>query len=752
MNDKFPDYSLFGEDAKKAKAQGLIDASWYQSQVDTKDMLRLLERKNGTAIRDTIIWVTLLIGSGAAGFLLWGTWWAIIPFFIYGIFYGTACDSRWHESLHGTAFKSDWMNRVLYEISSFMVVRESVYWRWTHIRHHSDTLIIGRDPEIAAPRPPNIPLQIANMFNLGDWVVYLKRVSTHFIGRVTKEDRDLLPESEFKKLYLGARLIVLIYAIVIGLCIYFGSILPLMYVGLPSIYGAWLMPIYSLTQHSGLNENVLDHRLNSRTIYLNRINRYIYWNMNYHIEHHMFPLVPYHALPDLHELIKKDCPKPYKNLASAWREIFSAWEKQKNDPSYFVSVTLPSPTKVSGEKANKTIRGDQNKVVNDWISICKTSDFLPADIKRFDYDNKTYSVYRTKNGDYYATDGFCTHGNSHLSNGMLIGNIIECSKHNGRFNLEDGSPRRSPVCIGLNTYKIKEEKNQVWLSLESIRKIEEKQKNDATTFRVISNNNLTSDIKELVLEPVDKPFRFISGDYVQLEIPPYEYHFDSMMVDDSFHSKWKEQNYFSQYAKNLEMTRRNYSIATNPFISNILKFNIRMHYSPSADKISAGIGSSYVFKLQAGDMVKGYGPFGDFHIKDHSEKEMVYIGGGAGMAPLRSHISYLLETKKTQSKVSYWYGARTENDLFYMDYFKKLSQAHDNFDFQVALSNISAKEESSYPRGFIHEVFEHNYLSMYKSIENIDFYLCGPPVMIDSCKKMLSGYGVKEEQILYDEF
>jgi Na(+)-translocating NADH:ubiquinone oxidoreductase F subunit len=177
-----------------------------------------------------------------------------------------------------------------------------------------------------------------------------------------------------------------------------------------------------------------------------------------------------------------------------------------------------------------------------------------------------------------------------------------------------------------------------------------------------------------------------------------------------------------------------------------------MHYSPSADKISAGIGSSYVFKLQAGDMVKGYGPFGDFHIKDHSEKEMVYIGGGAGMAPLRSHISYLLETKKTQSKVSYWYGARTENDLFYMDYFKKLSQAHDNFDFQVALSNISAKEESSYPRGFIHEVFEHNYLSMHKSIENIDFYLCGPPVMIDSCKKMLSGYGVKEEQILYDEF
>ncbi len=752
MNIRFPDYSLFGADSKRAYESELVDASWYQCHVDKQDMLRLLERKNGPATRDTLLWFGLLIGSGVAGFSLWGTWWAIFPFFIYGVLYGTACDSRWHESLHGTAFKSDWMNRVLYEIASFMVVRESVYWRWTHIRHHSDTLITGRDPEIAAQRPPRIWVHLANMFNLKVWGSYIKKVSTHFLGKVSKEDRDLLPESEFKKLILGARLIVIIYFIVIGLSIWLDSILPLLYVGLPSIYGAWLMPVYSLTQHSGLNENVLDHRINCRTIYMNRIHRFIYWNMNYHMEHHMFPLVPYHALPHLHELIRNDCPEPHDNLFSAWREILPAWKKQKKDPSYFIHIKLPDSNNSVQEKSDKTIEGDQNKIEKGWIAICKTSDFLPSDIKRFDYDSRTYSVYKTMKGDYHATDGFCTHGNSHLSDGMLIGNVIECSKHNGRFNLEDGSPRRSPVCIGLNTYKVKEEKDQLWLSLESIQSIEEKQKNETTAFIVVSNLNLTTDIKELVLEPLDTSFNFKSGEYVQLQIPIYNLTFSTIKVDESFKTKWEEQNYFTQFAQNHEITTRNYSIATNPYKSNLLKFNVRMQFSPSASEVSAGIGSSYVFGLQPGDMVKAYGPFGDFHVRNHSEKEMVYIGGGAGMAPLRSHISYLLETKKTKSKLSYWYGARTKYDLFYAEYFNTLSIKNENFDFHVALSDISAEDSAPFLTGYIHDVFEKKYLSSHKSVEDIDFYLCGPPAMIEACKKMLNKYGVNEKQVMYDEF
>ena len=134
----------------------MAEATWYASPVPQEKMREMLGRRDGPAIRDTLLWFTLILGSGVCGFMLWGNWWAIIPFIIYGVLYGTTSDSRWHEPSHGTAFKTDWMNNALYEIASFMVNRESTRWRWSHARHHSDTIIVGRDPEIAVPRPPSI--------------------------------------------------------------------------------------------------------------------------------------------------------------------------------------------------------------------------------------------------------------------------------------------------------------------------------------------------------------------------------------------------------------------------------------------------------------------------------------------------------------------------------------------------------------------------------------------------------------------
>src|SRR6185369_14666498 len=148
-------------------------------------------------------------------------------------------------------------------------------------------------------------------------------------------EKTFIPESEYGKDILRARIYLLIYSSVIGMAIYQRSLLPLMFIGLPTLYGSWLMPIYGYTQHAGLAENVLDHRLNCRTVYMNRIHRFLYWNMNYHIEHHMFPLVPYHQLPNLHAAVKDDMPTPYRGLWHAWREIIPAVWRQHKDPAYF---------------------------------------------------------------------------------------------------------------------------------------------------------------------------------------------------------------------------------------------------------------------------------------------------------------------------------------------------------------------------------------------------------------------------------
>ena len=153
---RLKDYSLIGRDTALAVERGLAEADWYTSPVP-KDVLReLLERRDGPALRDTAVYFGLIFASGYATYAFWGTWWALAPMMIYGVLYASASDARWHEAGHGTAFKTDWLNAALYEIASFMVLRESVPWRWSHTRHHSDTIIVGRDPEIAVPRPPDL--------------------------------------------------------------------------------------------------------------------------------------------------------------------------------------------------------------------------------------------------------------------------------------------------------------------------------------------------------------------------------------------------------------------------------------------------------------------------------------------------------------------------------------------------------------------------------------------------------------------
>ena len=746
-----PDYSLTGVNAKLAIEKGLAEADWYQCDVLRESMRDLLIRRDGPAIRDTILWFALILGVGYATWALWGSWWAILPYAIYAVLYASTSDSRWHESGHGTAFKTDWMNNLLYEIASFMVMRESTVWRWSHNRHHSDTIIVGRDPEIAVPLPPDLKAILMAFFNLRGYPRYFSGVARHCVGRMSAAEKTFIPATEFQRIYRAARIYAIIYASVIAFSIYERSVLPLLFIGLANLFGTWLMPIYGLTQHAGLAENVLDHRLNCRTIYMNPVHRYLYWNMNYHVEHHMFPLVPYHALPRLHAAVKHDCPTPYTSLFNAWCEMIPTLLKQMKDPAYHVKRRLPEAKPRTREACFMSVAQPDAK---GWIQVCAASDLRRADAIRFDHARKTYAVYCSEDGRLFATDGLCTHGNTHLSDGLVKGGIIECPKHNGRFNLVDGSPARAPICRGLVTYPVAERGGRIWIDLIHAGGAGALVQT-TFRFRVVGNRSVATFIKELVLEPENGTgaIAFAPGDYLQLDIPAYDsIRFRDFDIPEPFAAVWKNQRVFDLVARNPQPGKRNnYSLAGNPRTERQLRFNVRIATPPPGQDCAPGVGSSYVFSLKPGDVVSAIGPFGDFHIKP-TQREMVYIGGGAGMAPLRAHLSHLLETEDSPRKISYWYGARSRQEIFYEEYFRRLEASHSNFTFHLALSSPLDGDNWSGHVGFIHEVVLEKYLRGHANPESAEFYLCGPPMMIKACTRMLASLGVPERQIAYDEF
>ncbi len=337
------DYKLIGGASERAAAAGLVNANWYKCPVPRPVMKELMQRQDARALRDTALWYALVVGAGALLFAAWGTVWAIPAFMLYATLYCGPADSRWHESSHGTAFKTRWINDVLYQVASFQVFRRATVWRWSHARHHTDTLVTGRDPEIAAPVPTNRAAMLLNVFALKHVPNEARKVIANAFGRINDEDKTYVPEMEWPKVIREARIWVAIYAVVIGAAVWSGSLLPLLYVGLPSMAGAWLYVFFGLTQHAGLPENVLDHRENCRTVYMNPAFRFLYWNMNYHVEHHMFPMVPFHALPRLHEAIKHDTPPAYDGTLAAYREIIPALRRQTRDPAFHVVRPLPQP-------------------------------------------------------------------------------------------------------------------------------------------------------------------------------------------------------------------------------------------------------------------------------------------------------------------------------------------------------------------------------------------------------------------------
>jgi len=335
------DYSLTGPDTAAAVASGLAAADWYHTDVPRAEMKALMQRSDGPAIRDTVIWLGLMLVFAAGGIWFYGSWWCVPFFLAYGVLYGSATDSRWHECGHGTAFKTGWMNRTVYQIACFMIMRNPTVWRWSHARHHADTIIVGRDPEISVMRPPDLLKLVLGFVGILDAWYGLTDMVRYAIGQVTPAERTFIPAKEIPRVFFVARVWVAIYAATILLAVALHSWLPILLVGTPRLYGCWHMVMCGVLQHGGLADNVTDHRLNSRTVYMNPVSRFIYWNMNYHVEHHMFPAVPYHALPKLHALIKHDLPPPSPSILAGYREMIPAFLRQLRYEDYYLRRELP---------------------------------------------------------------------------------------------------------------------------------------------------------------------------------------------------------------------------------------------------------------------------------------------------------------------------------------------------------------------------------------------------------------------------
>lgn len=271
---------------------------------------------------------------------------------------------------------------------------------------------------------------------------------------------------------------------------------------------------------------------------------------------------------------------------------------------------------------------------------------------------------------------------------------------------------------------------------------------------VRSNDNVATFIKELVMDlPPGETIHFESGGYIQIDVPAYQnLKFKDFDVAERFRGDWDKFKLWDLVANNPTPIFRAYSMANHPAEGNMVMLNIRIATPPPKQMhLNPGICSSYVFSLKKGDKITISGPYGEFHI-NKTNREMIYIGGGAGMAPLRSHIFHLFHTEKTTRKVSYWYGARSKREMFYTEEFEAIEKKFPNFKYHVALSEPQPEDNWTGFKGFIHQVVFDNYLKNHPNVDEIEFYLCGPPMMNTAVQKMLGDLGVEKDMIRFDDF
>lgn len=456
----------------------IVEEPWFKADLPRQEFREYMKKNNYRGTIDTLLWLACLLGSGYLAYQLMGTYWAIPAFFLYGVFY-CACDARWHESSHGTVFRTPWLNTALCFIATTMQQRDIIFTHWSHVRHHSYTVINDIDPEITVTRPPTFWEHFLNFWSLGEAKYYIPILFQHAFGVVSKDAKKFVPEEEYEKMFWWARASLVVNLTPFALAIYWQSIIPLLFFGLPKIYGNLIQRAFILAQHAGLDDDVWDHRKNTRTIKVNPFFGFLYMNMQYHIEHHMNPLMPFHQLPKFSKRVADQLPTPYNGLISVYKEMLPALKKQTKDTSYYIEREVPTepqtrkvqrikeiapesamiPMAAQKTKLNAHIEPENRPSLQSietltWEKTVAVSELGENDAVTVCINAHHYAIYQLEKGNYHATDGICSHEHAFLADGLVENGKVLCPKHNSRFCLKTGEALNRPAKAAINTYPV----------------------------------------------------------------------------------------------------------------------------------------------------------------------------------------------------------------------------------------------------------------------------------------------------------
>jgi len=456
--------------------QQIIEEEWYKTDIDRREFKAFMQKDDLHGIINTALWIASLLITGYLAYraIPLGLIYSIPAFLLYGMFY-CACDARWHESSHNTVFKTQWMNVALNFFSTAMQQRDIVFTNWSHSRHHSYTIITEIDPEITVTRPPTFWRHFLDFFSLKEATYYFPILIQHTLGIPSAYAKDFVPEEDFKKMFWWARAAFLLNAVPVVLAIVYQTWIPLLYFIGPKFYGNCVQRAFVLAQHAGMDENVWDHRANSRTITVNPLLGFLYMNMQYHIEHHMHPLMPFHALPKFHERVKDQLPTPYKGMWAVYKEMIPALIKQAKDTSFYIKRDLPGEQPVRRvkrksetdltEQSEAPVQCDVPETALVWHAVLKADELDENDALDVVIDEEHYAVYQLEAGNYRATEGVCTHEFALLADGALQDGCIACPKHNAKYDVCSGQVKTRPGKRDLKTYPIRVESDQLLLGL-----------------------------------------------------------------------------------------------------------------------------------------------------------------------------------------------------------------------------------------------------------------------------------------------
>ncbi|MCY4494551.1 MAG: fatty acid desaturase [Acidimicrobiaceae bacterium] len=463
---------------------------WFKATLPRETLTRLSRRTDGEALRRIAAYFALLGGLGALSVLLWvrGSWWFLA---IYGAycFVWSFSNATGHEACHYTPFRQLWLNNALLYTNSWMQNWEPVTVRWVHARHHTYTSMVGDDAEYLLPNPikrrdlANLVLGTNHFWN------YNKELAQLAFKRPNDSIREAVPEDDLPLTARNARVFLVLYATVIGSCLVLWTPLPAVMLMLPRVVGEPMHGVLRALQHGGLETEAADHRRTTRSMCVSRPLQWLYCNMNFHIEHHMYPMVPFHALPELHTEIKDQLPEPTPGVRAGMVEIVTTMRRQRTDPDYRLPNRVPAGTDQQTEprpppppaampppaagpvdvdpavmapaavdRAAGPVDVDPTGVV-----LCDVDDVPLGDVLGVERGGVRYAVCRTDDGAVYAVDDTCTHHSARLSEGVLVGCEIECPMHQGRFDVTSGEATRRPAREPLRTHPVEVAAGQVRL-------------------------------------------------------------------------------------------------------------------------------------------------------------------------------------------------------------------------------------------------------------------------------------------------